>query len=265
MKKFLLFILFGACNFAFGQNWVLDKQLLLNDSSNAWTSDEWGQLYQWKGNTLWLQPNLVKTPVQETFKNLGEITTVQPYNGLRSLVFSESQQMLGLLDNALHINDEWLAMYDYDFSNITSVAVSIRPEFVWIFDQYRERLRLFNIHTAQSVQMVDNCFGDHHEAKIVQFFEYEQNLHCVLEDGQYFVFDRNLTLIKNTHLLGPTKIYGIQNRIWQLKDGYLQTLDDLSFMAKIELPKTYFEQMQILQDRLYLQKGTKIEVYRLKM
>lgn len=265
MKNTLLFILFSACTLAFGQNWVLEKQLLLNDSSNTWISDEWGQLYQWKGNTLWLQPNLVKTPMQETFKNLGEITAVQPYNGLRSLVFSESQQMLGLLDNALHINDEWLAMYDYDFSNITSVAVSIRPEFVWLFDQYRARLVLFNLHTAQHVQMVDNCFGDHHEAKIEQFFEYEQNLHCVLADGQYFVFDRNLTLIKNTRLPYGTKLYGLQNWIWQLKDGHLQTLDDLSSRANIELPKTSYEQMQILQDRLYLQKGTKIEIYRLKM
>ena len=52
---FLLFLFLEGL--VFGQTWQLEKELLLKDSTYRWTSDEWGQLYQWKENTIWLQQN----------------------------------------------------------------------------------------------------------------------------------------------------------------------------------------------------------------
>lgn len=169
---FLLFLFLEGL--AFGQTWQLEKELVLKDSTYRWTSDEWGQLYQWKGNTVWLQQNQNPAPFQETFKILGEITDIQAISGLRALVYSEGQQMMGIIDNTLQLKEGLLAFFDVDFSNITQVAISNRPDFIWLFDQYRERLILFNINTAQAVQIVDNCFGGLQDVQIVQFFEYQQ-------------------------------------------------------------------------------------------
>ena len=260
-------LLFGLLltNIVFGQTWVLEKELVLKDSTYHWTSDEWGQLYQWKDNTIWLQQNQNSTPFQETFKILGEITDIQAISGLRALVYSEGQQMMGVIDNTLQLKEGLLAFFDFDFSNITQVAIGNRPDFTWLFDQYRERLILLNINTAQAVQVVDNCFGGIQDAQIVQFFEYQQNLICLLSDGRYFEFDRNLTLVKKLTLVPGLTLFGYQNEIWLQDQNWIEKLKPSFQASRIELPFQNYQQLQVLQDRFYFQQGQKISVYRLKM
>lgn len=260
-------LIFGLLltNILIGQTWVLEKELVLKDSTYHWTSDEWGQLYQWKDNTIWLQQNQNSTPFQETFKILGEITGIQAISGLRALVYSEGQQMMGVIDNTLQLKEGLLAFFDFDFSNISQVAISNRPDFIWLFDQYRERLILLNINTAQVVQVFDNCFGGIQDAQIVQFFEYQQNLICLLSDGRYFEFDRNLTLKRKMTLVPGLTLFGYQNEIWLQEWNWIEKLMPSFQASRIELPIQNCQQLQVLQDRFYFQQGQKISVYRLKM
>jgi hypothetical protein len=250
-------------NLVNSQTWVLEKELILKDSTYNWTSDEWGQLYQWKANTVWLQQNQNPAPFQETFKILGEITDIQALSGLRALVYSEGQQMMGIIDNTLQLKDGLLAFFDFDFSNITQVAISNRPDFIWLFDQYRERLILFNINTAQAVQVVDNCFGGIQDAQIIQFFEYQQNLICHLSDGRYFAFDRNLTLVKKLTLTPKLTLFGYQNDMWLQDQNWIEKLMPSIHSSRIILPIPNYQQLQVLQDRFYFQQGAKIKVFRL--
>jgi hypothetical protein len=265
MKLGLLLIGLLLTNVVTGQTWVLEKELTLKDSTYHWTSDEWGQLYQWKDNTVWLQQNQNQVPFQETFKILGEITDIQAISGLRALVYSEGQQMMGIMDNTLQVKEGLLAFFDFDFSNITQVAISNRPDFIWLFDQYRERLILFNINTAQAVQLVDNCFEGIQDAQIIQFFEFQQNLICHLSDGRFFEFDRNLTLVKKLTLTPNLTLFGYQNEIWLQDQNWIEKLKPSIHSSRIELPTQNYQQLQVLQDRFYFQQGRKISVYRLKM
>lgn len=264
MKVLILFSGLLFANFYFGQTWILEKELLLKNSANNWTSDEWGQLYQWKDNTVWLLQNQNNIPFQETYKTFGEITSLQPINGLRALIFTESQQLLGILDNTLQLKEGSLAFYDLNFSNVTKVSASVRPDFIWIFDQYRERLILFQINTAQAQQIVDNCFDGIGEQHILAFFEHQQNLICQLSDGRYYEFDRNLTLVKK-QTLAPMLLFSFQNDLWGLHNNQIQKLNQNTTANAIELPLVGYNQLQVLQDRFYFQQGQKISVYRLKM
>lgn len=265
MKNIACIILLFTANLFLAQTWVLEKELELKDSNYHWTSDEWGQLYQWEGNTLWLKQNQNSLPFQETFKNLGQITSVLPINGLRAFIFSESQQMLGILDNTLQVKDGLIALYEYNFSNVSNVAASYRPDFIWLFDQYRERLILFNINTAQTVQIVDNCFGGIGTAVPKAFFEYQQNLVCLLNDGRYFEFDRNLTLVKNFSLAPEYQLFEYQNELWIQKGVQLENLGPSLVAIHFDAPQPHFKQLQVLQDRFYFQEGQKIKVYRLNL
>ena len=265
MKLSLLLLGLLLTNIVMSQTWVLEKELMLKDSTYHWTSDEWGQLYQWNANTVWLQQNQNPAPFQETFKMLGEITDIQAISGLRALVYSEGQQMMGIIDNTLQLKEGLLAFFEFDFSNITQVAISNRPDFIWLFDQYRERLILFNINTAQAVQLVDNCFGGIQDAQIIQFFEYEQNLICHLSDGRFFEFDRNLTLVKKLTLAPKIILFGFQNELWLQDQNWIEKLKPSIHSSRNYLPTQNYEQLRVLQDRFYFQQGRKISVYRLKM
>jgi hypothetical protein len=265
MKYIVSILLLFATNFLEAQTWTLEKELLLKDSSFNWTSDEWGQLYQWKGNTIWLAQNQNETAFQESFKILGDLTTFQPMNGQRALIFSESQQMIGIIDNTLQVKDAFIALYEHNFSNVTHVATSYRPDFIWLFDQYRERLILFNINTAQTVQIVDNCFGGLKDVAPVQFFEFQQNLVCLLSDGRYFEFDRNLTLVKHFSLAPEYQLFEYQNELWIQKGVQLENLGPSLVAIHFDAPQPHFKQLQVLQDRFYFQEGQKIKVYRLNL
>jgi len=248
-----------------GQTWILEKELTLKDSTYYWTSDEWGQLYQWKSNTVWLQNQQNQQPFQETYKILADISEVQAISGLRALLFSEGQQMIGVVDNTLQLKDGLLAFFDFGFSSVAHVAISRRPDFIWLFDQYRARLILFNINAAQTVQIVDNCFGGSNEAQLVQFFECGQKLICLLSDGRYFEYDRNLTLVKNLTLAPGLTLFGYQNECWVLTQNQIEKLDPNLQSSPIELPIQNYQELQVLQDQFYFQQGQKIKVYRLKM
>ena len=265
MKNIACILLLFTANLLIAQTWVLEKELELKDSNYHWTSDEWGQLYQWDGNTLWLKQNQNSLPFQETFKNLGQITSVLPINGLRAFIFSESQQMLGLLDNTLQVKDGLIALYEHNFSNVSNVASSYRPDFIWLFDQYRERLILFNINTAQTVQIVDNCFGGIGTAVPKAFFEYQQNLVCLLSDGRYFEFDRNLTLVKKMMLPAEYQVFEFQHKLWKQKGNQFENLDPSQATINFKTPLARFNHVQVLQDRFYFQEGQKIKIYRLNL
>jgi hypothetical protein len=265
MNYTLLFIGLLLTHLSFGQTWVLEKELKLKDSTYHWTSDEWGQLYQWKDNTVWLQNEQNQQPFQETYKILGDISDIQPINGLRCLLFSESQQMLALVDNTLQLQEGIIAFYELDFSAVSKIAASARPDFIWIFDQYRERLILYNFKQAEVLQIVDNCFGGLGSAQLNQFFEHQQNLICHLSDGRFFEFDRNLTLVKKYDLTPDLTLFGYQNETWLKKQNQIEKLGPSIRSSPIELPIANYQQLQILQDRFYFQQGQKISVYRLKM
>ena len=263
MKLPLLLLVLVFTNLVIGQTWVLEKELLLKDSTYHWTSDEWGQLYQWKDNTVWLQNQQNQQPFQETYKILADISDIQPINGLRCLLFSENQQMLALVDNTLQLQEGIIAFYELDFSAVAKIAASARPDFIWVFDQYRERLILYNFKQAEVIQIVDNCFGGLGLAQMSQFFEQQQNLICLLSDGRYFEFDRNLTLKRRGQLALGTTLVGFENQLWKLRNNSMQQLDSTGISSHIELPDQSYQQLQILQDRFYFQQGAKIKVFRL--
>lgn len=263
VKHVLLFTCLLLSKPALSQIWVLEKELTLNDSTYHWTSDEWGQLYQWKENSIWLLQNQNKLPFQETYKDFGEITAVQPINGLRSVIYSENQQLFGIIDNTLQLKEGNVAFYELNFSNITKIATCVRPDFIWLFDQYRERLVLLNTRTLQTQQIVDNCFGGINNAQIIAFFENSERLICLLSDGRYFEFDRNLTLINKMTLALELNIFAYQNNIWIQEQKQIEKLAPNLHSNPIDLPLQSFQQMQVLQDRFYFQQGQKIKVFRL--
>ncbi len=263
-KLFFCSLIFFSIQ-SIAQVWELEKEWSLTDTKQHWVLDEWGQLYQWKDNSIMVRNEQTGQLFQESFKYFGQISGLYPLNGLRSMIFSEEQQMIGVLDNTLQLKGSSINLTEQGFEFVTAIASSARPDFIWLFDQYRQRLILFNINTAQAVQIIDNCFGGSKDLQLVQFFEYQQNLICHLSDGRFFEFDRNLTLVKKLALAPNLDLFGYQNELWQQEQNRIEKLGPSIRSSPIELPTTNYQELQVLQDRFYFQQGQKISVYRLKL
>ena len=101
--------------------------------------------------------------------------------------------------------------------------------------------------------------------KLFNFFEHQQNLICLLSDGRYFEFDRNLTLVKKLTLTPALTLFGYQNEIWLQQQNWIEKLQPSFHSSRIELPIQNYQELQVLQDLFYFQQGQKIKVFRLKM
>jgi hypothetical protein len=266
MKNYLLLIfLIGFISKDLAQSWQLDTELLLLDSTQHWTIDEWGQLYQWKENAISVQNTQTNQILHESFKNFGEINGIYPLNGLRILIFSEDQQMIGLLDNTLQMKGEAINLSDYGFSFVSAVAKSSRPDYIWLFDQYRSRLILFNLSSRTSTQILDNAFGKVFNPQVHQLFEYKNQLYCLLKDGNYFHFDLNLTQIEQRILPSEINLFTDKHQLWMANNFELKNIDSPMNDLTLDFPSGEYFLKQVFNGLYYFQRGNKIYVYELKL
>ncbi|MFM8595563.1 MAG: hypothetical protein ACKOBN_00550 [Flavobacteriales bacterium] len=266
MKQiFLCFFLWQFVGFGFSQKWELQNTLNLSDSSQHWVLDEWEQLYQWKHNDVSVQNTQTKQLLRESFKSFGEITGIYPINGLRSLIFSEEQQLIGILDNTLQLKGTAINLSEHGFSYVSAVAKCARPDFIWIFDQYRSRLVLFNLQTLQSTQVIDNAFGNIFNPQILQLFEYQNNLYCLLKTGQLFQFDRNLTRIDQTQISAEFRVFCAYNQLWLANTFEFKQLKSNEVGITHDFPFGLHFLSQVFNDHFYFQSGDKIYVYAFKL
>lgn len=70
----LFLILFSLSMYTHAQVWQLEKELNLINPSQEWVLDEWGQLYQWKENSLSVRNEQTGQLFQESFKYFGQIS-----------------------------------------------------------------------------------------------------------------------------------------------------------------------------------------------
>lgn len=249
----------------FSQTWSLEKVYPLDPEYTAWTTDEYGQLYRWKDKHLCVQNSQSGQILRESFKSFGEISGVFPLNGLRIVLFSESQQQLAFIDNTLQFQGTPLDLNELGFSYVSQVAKSSRPDYLWLFDQYRSRIVLFNTRTLQAEQILDNSFPKEKNAVLQQFFEEASELHCLLENGQVFRFDRNLTLIDQFQISPQAQLFCINNQLWISTAHTLKKTTLFEALPSINYPEGQDLLNLVFNELYYFQKAGKIYVYKLKM
>jgi hypothetical protein len=249
----------------FAQTWALEKAFPLDPAYDNWTTDEYGQLYQWKDKHLCVQNSQSGQVLRESFMSFGEISGVFPLNGLRIVLFSESQQQLAFIDNTLQLQGAPLDLSELKFSYVSQIAKSARPDYIWLFDQYRSRIVLLNTRTLQAEQILDNCFTQEKNVVVRQFFEEATELYCLLDNGQVYRFDRNLTLIDHFEIAPKEQLFTVKNQLWISSATALKNTKTFEAVQRIEFPEGQEMLKHAFNENYYFQKAGKIYVYKLKM
>ena len=122
-----------------------------------------------------------------------------------------------------------------------------------------------NKELSEQIYLTLKNYNKIEKKQIEQFFEYQQNLICLLSDGRFFEFDRNLTLVKKLTLAPNITLFGFQNELWLQERNQIEKLGPGIKSSQTELPTQNYQHLQVLQDRFYFQQGQKISIYRLKM
>ncbi len=118
---------------------------------------------------------------------------------MKIAVFSEEQQQVCYLDNALGIQPECIELAETGVTLAQYVATSNQTDRIWVYDQLNSELQLITLRSNQR-QIIQNLRSLVDLGAITQLFEYENVLYIVDDTGQVASFDNYGTFINGFQL-----------------------------------------------------------------
>lgn len=137
-------------------SWKLLWQLPI-DSTSIWDIDEAMNLYVVNSTSISKYSNKGQKLVGESIKSVGAIEKVDAGNAMKPAIFSENQQQICFLDNALALQN-CIDLSEIEIELAGTFCTSVQTDRIWIYDQLNSQLRLQTLRTNQS-QVIQNLKG----------------------------------------------------------------------------------------------------------
>ena len=187
MKFILLIVSWTCCFLVYSQELTLVETFLSPTPIDTWTIDGQQNLLVASENNI--QKKVIKGErrFNQTFKSLGNIQAIVPINAMKTLLFSDVQQSMAIVDNTLSQQGDIIDLSELGFSNVLFICASNRPNLVWVFDQFRSSLNLVDFQKSQILQSIQNV-----ETKgnsILEMKEYQDHLYVLFSDGMMNRYD----------------------------------------------------------------------------
>jgi hypothetical protein len=154
----------------------------------------------------------------QSLKAWQDIDQIAAINAMKTVVFSQVQQQLCFTDNTLSSQGECLDFQTYEWSNVTAIAASKRPDMIWIYDELNSQIMLFNFMRRQIIQSVTNLSGLHGVQGAPTLWENEKGLWMATQTGLVLKFDDYLNVVSQQNLRFQSMVpYG--DGCFILRDG----------------------------------------------
>ncbi len=267
MKKLRLFLFISLFSNSYWSQTVdleLIKEFNFKEEISNWTIDNIGNLFVQQGNTITKTDSTGKQTFTQSIKSLGEISQIAAINSMKIVLFSEEQQSICILDNTLTINGKCKYMDQYNISNAKFIAVSNRPNLIWIFDQFNSSLFLIDLIQDKIIQKVENFAGIAAiKSELIGMEEFQNKLY-LYDSEQIYEFDLMLNW-SNTFTKTATNFSFSNDNIIGLNNQTL-TFTSISSNERNKFTSKTLEQFQDFQmngTELYFSGGKKISKFKL--
>jgi len=209
MKFILLILSWTLCFLVYSQELTLVETYLSPTPIDTWTIDGQQNLLVVSENNI--QKKVIKGErrFNQTFKSLGNIQSIAPINAMKTLLFSDVQQSIAIVDNTLTQQGELLDLSELGFSTVVSICASNRPNLVWVFDQFRSSLNLVDFQKSQIIQSIQNI--ENKGNSILEIKEYQDHLYVLFSDGMMNRYDFLLNF-SGLYSLGNCRKFGFWNQ-----------------------------------------------------
>ena len=256
----LLISLTGLSQETFGLRW----KIALNEI-HAWDADQGAFLYLYNNEEFSKIDSTGKRVLTQSPKSLGNISKIDATNWLKLAVFSEEQQQVCYLDNALSIQGQCIQLTDYKVELAQLVATSVQTDRLWVFDQLNSELRLITLRSAQQ-QTVMNMRSILDFGMPKQLFEFGNQLYITDAEGQIAIFDNYGTFIGSEKFEGSF-IQPFQNALLvangnEIYAQNLETGEKVPFFSFVS--EKNIEQFSFNGRNLYVGTASEIFCFRLK-
>lgn len=159
------------------------------DSNAVWDIDNLRYCYVYSNQSFKKIDQQGKIILQESYKSFGEITKIDAKNPLKIACFSEGQQRICFLDNALAQQNDCVELNDLGIELSAAFSASLQTDRVWIYDEPNSKLLLVTLRTGQS-QQSQNIKGLLELATIEDMQEIDNRLYVFDANNQVVWFDQ---------------------------------------------------------------------------
>lgn len=253
---FLLIFLALPC-LGFGQQSWKELWHLELDSTAIWDIDPIHQSIIYQNQNIQKRDAKGQIMLQESFKSLGNIQKIDAQNPLKIALFSEDQQSICFLDNALALQGDCIYLSDLNVSLAASMSASIQTDRIWVYDEPNSKIELITLRSGQG-QQVQNVKGLLNMKSIVNMQEIDNRLYLFDEENQVAWFDQFGNFMDVATLPPNKPVYPIQDYFLIADGKTIRAVNiDAEPVSTFFVGETFLDspilKMEVSGERLYIQ------------
>jgi len=255
--------------FSFAQDtvsvdWVLEHSYTV-DSADTWSVDGLENVYISHKGVINKYDSVGVNKFTQSIKSLGKMEQFLPINTMKLVHFSSDQQTLCFFDNTLTRSQDCIDLAEHEIYNATRVAVSSRPDKLWVVDNINSELTLMDLtqNKNQEIQ-IENLRGVLDLNGISEIIERDNRLFILDEDRGVYLFDIYGSLIKFIQIKGIQDIDAIGQSLFmldgsKLKVSNIRTAD----IQVLNLPQKDVIDFAVSNRAIFLRTKSNVYKYRL--
>lgn len=260
----LEFIVSTNFNLGFSQseyNWKEIQEIKIPNNTDNWFVDGQQNMYFVQNEQI-KKISINNISVSQSIKEIQSIDQLIPINGLKVMLFSQSQQMICITDNTMTTNGECIPLEDLTILNATHISISKRPDLVWIYDEINSTLYLYNYVRKQFLQSVSNLKGILKIQGTITIYESQNAMWLLNEKGTGFLLDDYMNAIRQINVSGNLFL-PMGDELYFVRENQLFILNEFSEEKLIiSLEKNdKIKQIREGGGTLYLEFGNRIHIF----
>ncbi len=244
-------------------HWV-EKGSFAIDSVDIWSADVLGNTYITKKEVIHKYDSIGKLKFSQSQKSIGRLSSLEPINTMKLVVFSEEQQIFCFLDNTLTPYESCVDLIDFDITNATKVAVSSQPDKYWVYDQLNSRLHLLSLAETDQAQEVENLRGLLNSISITFIVEQNNLLYLVDPVQGIYVLDMYGSLVNTIKRSNVKGLYADTENLYLLENDKISIINlNTNEEHKVDCPVSSILEFRKSGSIFYFRTTTQIKKYML--
>jgi hypothetical protein len=171
------------------------------DADAVWDADQAGNIYLVNKQTITKLDTVGKRLLTQSTKSMGTIAKIDASNWLKIAIFSEEQQRVCYLDNALAIQPGCIDLTEFGVNLAQHFSTSAQTDRIWIYDQLNSELQLITIRNSQR-QIIQNLAALVDLGTVLQLSEFQNKLYLFDNRSQVITLDNFGSFLSASSVVG---------------------------------------------------------------
>jgi hypothetical protein len=250
------------------ETWVQQWKIAM-DSSSIWDIDPLNQTYIFQQQNIQKLNSVGKVILAESNKSYGNTEKIDAQNSLKIAFFSESQQRICFLDNALALQQNCINLSDLDINLGTAVSASGQTDRIWIYDEPSQLIELVTLRTNQGqlIQNINRLLGF---KNISEIQEINNKLYIFGNDFQVAWLDQYGNFIDAITLPQNKGVYPLETTFLYAQGKKILAFNpvdetSLSFFDGTTLLDSPIRKLKVNTDLLFIQTSTSYYCFKISV